>query len=64
MNSAKGPLISTLNYEATGAWGNYKELTTSIQDPGGKNDLYFVFRKDQEPNWHMCSLDWVEFKNK
>jgi cytochrome c len=62
VNSVRGPIISTLNYESTGDWENYKEITTPIQDPGGKNDLYFVFKKDQAPNRHMFSVDWIEFK--
>jgi cytochrome c len=62
VNSPKGPIISTLNYTATGDWETYKEISTPIQDPGGKNDLYFVFKKDQEPNQHMFSVDWIEFK--
>jgi cytochrome c len=62
VNSAKGPIISTLNYEPTGGWENYKEISTPIQDPGGKNDLYFVFKKEQAPNHHMLSVDWIEFK--
>jgi cytochrome c len=51
-----------LNYEPTGGWENYKEISTPIQDPGGKNDLYFVFKKEQAPNHHMLSVDWIEFK--
>jgi len=60
--SSHGPVISTINYNATGAWANYKLLTAPVKDPGGKNDLYFVFRKDTEPNHDMFALDWLEFK--
>ncbi|HEY9049153.1 MAG TPA: carbohydrate-binding protein, partial [Ohtaekwangia sp.] len=61
VNSAKGPIISTLNYTATGDWENYKEISVPVQDPGGKNDLYFVFRKETPPNQHIFSVDWIEF---
>jgi cytochrome c len=60
--SAKGPVIGTVNYKATGARDKYKEVTATVSDPGGKNDLYFVFRKDGPPDQNICSLDWVEFK--
>jgi cytochrome c len=57
-----GPVISTLEYKATGDWNNWKEVTVPVKDPGGKHDLYFVFRKDQEPDQHLFTLDWLEFK--
>lgn len=60
--SAHGPVISTLNYPATGAWQNFKEVTVPITNPGSKSDLYFVFKKDTEPNHDMFALDWLEFK--
>lgn len=60
-DSPKGTLISTLQYEPTGSWDTYKEVKTTIQDPGGKHDLYFVFKKEEAPNKHMCSVDWVKF---
>jgi cytochrome c len=55
-------VISTVDYTKTGAWNKYKEITTAITDPGGRNDLYFVFKKDTAPNEDICSLDWLEFK--
>jgi len=61
VNSAKGPVISTLTYEPTGNWDTYKEITVPVQDPGGKNDLYFVFKKETPPNQHIFSVDWIEF---
>lgn len=62
VGSAKGDIISTLTYDSTGAWNKYKEVTVPIKDPGGKHDLYFVFKKDAEPNHDMFALDWMEFK--
>ena len=61
VNSAEGPIISTATYLPTGEWNNFKELTVPVQDPGGKNDLYFVFRKEEKPNKNLGSIDWVEF---
>jgi cytochrome c len=58
--SAKGPVISTLTYEPTGAWDKRLEVSAPIQG-SGKQDLYFVFVKNQTPNQHLASLDWVRF---
>jgi cytochrome c len=60
--SVHGPVISTINYDSTGSWNIYREITAPVKNPGGRNDLYFVFRKDTEPNHDMFSLDWLEFK--
>lgn len=62
VGSPKGEVISTVKYTQTGDWKKFRQITTSIKDPGGKNDLYFVIRKDQEPNDHMLDVDWIEFK--
>jgi cytochrome c len=62
INSSKGDVISVLNYQSTGGWDKFREATASVKDPSGKHDLYFVFRKDTEPNHNMCALDWIEFK--
>lgn len=62
VNSPTGELISTVNYAQTGHWEKFRLITAPIKDPGGKNDLYFVIRKDQEPNDHMLDVDWIEFK--
>jgi cytochrome c len=61
MNNRKGPIVSTANYPATAGWREFKKITAPVKDPGGKNDLYFVFRKEEKPNRHMCTIDWMEF---
>jgi cytochrome c len=62
VGSPKGELISTVNYSRTGDWEKFKLISAPIKDPGGKNDLYFVIRKDQAPNDHILDVDWIEFK--
>jgi cytochrome c len=62
VDSARGPVISTLEYTATGNWNSFKEVATDINDPGGKHDLYFVFVKSDTPNKHLAALDWVRFE--
>ncbi|RAJ95760.1 cytochrome c [Larkinella arboricola] len=59
--SLKGPVISTVNYTATGAWNKTAELTAPIQNPGGKQDLYFVFVKDDPKAQNIGALSWVAF---
>ncbi|WP_207632629.1 ThuA domain-containing protein [Foetidibacter luteolus] len=60
--SARGPVIGTMDYRATGDWEKFAETSAPVKDPGGRNDLYFVFKKDTPPNQHICTIDWVEFK--
>jgi cytochrome c len=62
VDSLRGPVISTVNVAPTGKWNDYKEVTTEINDPGGKHDLYFVFVKNDTPNKNLASLDWVRFE--
>jgi cytochrome c len=59
--SAKGPVISTLAYTSTGAWNKTAELSAPIQDPGSKQDLYFVFLKDDPKVENIGSVSWIEF---
>lgn len=61
IDSAKGTVISTLNYQPTGDWNKLKQATTTIADPGGKHDLYFVFKKEVVLGEGLCLLDWLKF---
>ncbi|MEO6150480.1 MAG: PQQ-dependent sugar dehydrogenase, partial [Mucilaginibacter sp.] len=60
-DSHNGPVVSTLNFEPTGSWENFKEITATINNPGVKHDLYFVFTKKVKPNTALLDVDWVEF---
>jgi cytochrome c len=61
-DSAKGAVVSTLNYQPSGDWNKFKQATATITDPGGIHDLYFVFKKDGEiVGEGLCLLDWVKF---
>jgi cytochrome c len=62
IDSTKGKVISSVAYQPTGDWDKYKQITTAVGDPGGKHDLYFVFKKDTEPNRDIFSLDWLSFQ--
>lgn len=65
IDSLNGPVISTMNYEATGDWNKFKEQSSAVKStPEGKHSLYFVIvkndaPKDKEP---LLLLDWVEFQ--
>lgn len=62
VDSVKGAVISTLNYQPTGDWNKLKQAGTTITDPGGKHDLYFVFKKEGEiVGEGLCLLDWIKF---
>src|SRR5690606_28973516 len=50
VGSPTGDVISTFDYKNTGDWGKFVEISASVKDLGGVNDLYFVFKKEQEPN--------------
>lgn len=60
--SPRGPVISTTTFKSTGSWDQYKELTTTVKDPGSKTNLFFVFKRDKEPFYDLLNVDWVEFK--
>lgn len=61
-DSAKGALLSTINYQPTGDWSKFKQASAPVTDPGGKHDLYFVFKKEGEVSGEgLCLLDWIRF---
>ncbi|CAN5176213.1 ThuA domain-containing protein [soil metagenome] len=62
IDSPKGAVVSTLNYQQTGDWNKFKRVSAVVNDPGGIHDLYFVFKKDTEPNHDMFALDWLRFE--
>ena len=61
IDGPRGAVISTLNYPSTGSWSAYKQLSAAITATQGRHDLYFVFKKDTEPNHDLFSLDWLSF---
>lgn len=62
IDSAKGPVISTLNYQPTGNWDKFKQAGTTVTATSGAHDLYFVFRKEGEVKGEgLCLVDWLRF---
>ncbi|MCY7353379.1 MAG: carbohydrate-binding protein [Cytophagaceae bacterium] len=64
LDSATGPLISTLTYQATKSWENHVELTAPVKEIIGVYDVYFVLKKADEPNDDLIHLDWIYFQRK
>ena len=61
-DSPTGPVISKLNYKATGDWNKFVDLSAPVKDPGGRHDLYFVVVKDKPPYNSLLDIDWIQFK--
>jgi cytochrome c len=54
-----GPLISSAAVPATG--GAYTNVTTTIADPGGTHELFFVFLRNPGDTG-LFVLNWMEFQ--
>lgn len=59
-----GELIGTIDLTGTAtAWPlPWRELSTAAKDPGGLNELFFVFKNDEVKGRSFMGLDWIEFK--
>jgi cytochrome c len=55
----KGKLVSTIDYSPTGSYEKFSEVFAPVTDPGGKNDLYFVFSGSGR---RLGIMDWVRFE--
>jgi len=60
IDNQSGSLLSTTNVSSTGSWSNWTDVESTFTDPGGKHDLYFVF-KNNPGNQDLFSLNWIEF---
>jgi PKD repeat protein len=57
-DSPAGPLVSTANIAGTG--GVYTNVTTTLTDPGGTHEYYFVFLRNPGDTG-LFVLNWMEF---
>lgn len=55
-DSPSGTLISSLSLKASDV---STETKGNLNDPGGKHDLYFVFKNEDDS---VATLEWLEFK--
>jgi cytochrome c len=60
IDNPKGEVISTVNYKGTGGWNRYDEATGTINNPGGKHDLYFTIVKPAASK-NFTIIDWIRF---
>ena len=60
LDGPTGTLLSTTNVTPTGAWNSWTEVESAIADPGGKHDLFFVFKNNPGES-DLFNLNWVEF---
>ncbi|WKX76451.1 PKD domain-containing protein [Zobellia laminariae] len=58
--STTGPIVATSTVPNTGNLSVWEDVVTNITDPGGKNDLYFVFKNTTKPQ-DSFDLNYVEF---
>ena len=58
--SPTGPLVATTTVPVTGDNDEWVEVQSPITDPGGKNDLFFVFRSGSAQQ-DIFRLNYVEF---
>ncbi|TXE07509.1 carbohydrate-binding protein [Gelidibacter salicanalis] len=60
LGSITGPLIATTSVPSTGSKDSWVAIESKISDPGGKNDLFFVFRHPSQTD-NIFHLNYVEF---
>ena len=58
--SPSGPLISTATVPSSGSVNNWVNVEVPISDPGGKHDLYFVFKRNPG-DVNLFDLNNIEF---
>ena len=54
LNGPSGTLLGKLSVSSTGGWDTYEEITCTISNVTGKNDLYLVFSG-------AVNVDWFTF---
>ena len=61
--SVDGELLGTADLTGTAtSWPwPWREISSTVKNPGGRNEIYFVF-KNAGANGSFMGLDWIEFK--
>ena len=62
LDSVRGPIVSTANFTSTTAWNRSQDLTVAVSPVSGRRNLFFVFRKDDEPNKNIAAINWIRFE--
>ncbi len=63
LDEVDGPLIGTVYTAVTGDWQQYDYFTSTIDNPGGTHDVYFVF-KNTVNTGGIGNVNWIEFHGK
>ena len=62
LGSLTGKVISTIPYTTTADWRTMASVRAPLQATTGKQDLYFVFLKPEDPKARLISLESVTFE--
>ena len=60
VGSPTGPMIGLAHVEPTGQWQLYREVTAPVDDPGGENDILFVYR-NESASGGLFNINWMDF---
>lgn len=60
IDNPDGPLLATTNVPITGSANNWIDIESSFTDPGGKHDIFFVF-KNNPGQQDIFDLNYIEF---
>lgn len=59
LDSPTGPLVGSVSIPETGAWQNWKTVSTDLTNSAGTYNVYLVFRAtDTVDNTDMVNLNW------
>ncbi|GAB3533615.1 hypothetical protein GCM10027443_19340 [Pontibacter brevis] len=59
-----GKLLGTATVPSSpdrSGWGTTRTITAQVKDPGGVNELFFVFRNMEVKDRPLMMLDWIRF---
>jgi cytochrome c len=59
--TADGPLLGSVLVEVNGDWHAFTEKIINLKEPGGRDDVYFVF-KNEKNRGGLMNIDAVEFR--
>ena len=60
LGSPTGTLINTMSVPSTGSTNKWIAIESDVSDPGGKHDLFFVFKHPSQTE-NIFHLNYVEF---
>jgi hypothetical protein len=63
--SPDGKLVAKLEVSVTGGWQTWKTTPAAeVTDPGGSNELFFVFKAKSGSGGGLFNLNWIHFIEK